>query len=207
MTITVTAENGSVSNYTLNVNVAGSADTSLSSVTVNGSVFSIGADGNSEFAAVYGTTQVAVSAVSTDSNALVAISGNTGLTSGSNPVTVAVTAENGDVKNYVFKVVVASPNANTDLSSFKVNGTDVTDSSTIDLAYGTLGVTVDAATSADTSTYEVSGSGSLHTGDNTLTVSVTAQSGAVTAHSVTLRVASPSSDKSIQQCDCEWSSG
>ncbi|MEI7419723.1 MAG: cadherin-like beta sandwich domain-containing protein, partial [Actinomycetes bacterium] len=199
VTVHVEADDGTTFDYKVYVVVATlSSDSTLASLKVNDSDFTIASDGTSEYSAPYGTTQVTVAAVASSNTAAITVTGNTGLVSGSNTVNVHVVAEDTSYQDYSFKVVVAAPNTSTSLATFKVNGSNVSDLDVIELPYGTARVSVDSRPSATSSTYEIIGGTDLLTGDNTLTVSVTSQSGAVYAHSVTLRVASPSTDKSIE---------
>ncbi|MEI7419969.1 MAG: cadherin-like beta sandwich domain-containing protein, partial [Actinomycetes bacterium] len=198
VTVTVTADDGTVKVYHINVVVAvPSSDVTLSSVKINGSTFSGDLDGTGVYNALFGTTAVTVVASTSSNTAIATVTGTTDLDPGENLVSIHVVAENGATADYSFKVVVAAANTNTNLSTFKVNGSSVTDNQVIELAYGTTGVSVEAVTSADTSTFTVSGADSLTTGDRTLTVAVRAQSGTTVNHSVTLRVLAASSNKTI----------
>ena len=136
VTVHVEADDGSIFDHQVYVVVASlSNDSTLASLKVDGSDFTIAADGTSEFAALYGTTQVSVAAIATSNTAVISVSGNTGLVSGSNNVTIHVIAEDSSYKDYSFKVVVAAPSTNTDLATFKVSGSNVSDLDVIDLAY------------------------------------------------------------------------
>ena len=198
VTVTVTADDGTVKVYTVTVTVAApSSVKTISTVTVNGTNFTTGFNAESEFDAAFGTTQVTVAVVPTSNLASVVVTNNTGLVAGLNTVNIAVTAEDESVANYTLKVVVAAANTNTNLSLFKVNGDSVVDGSIFELAYGTTAVSVEAEAEAETSTLTVTGNSDLVTGDNTLTVRVVAQSGAARSSTVTLRVLAASSNKTI----------
>ena len=198
VTVTVTADDGTVKVYTVTVTVAApSSVKTISTVSVNGTNFTTGFNAESEFDAAFGTTQVTVAVVPTSNLASVVVTNNTGLVAGLNTVNIAVTAEDESVANYTLKVRVAAANTNTALSLFKVNGTDVLELSSLDLAFGTTAVSVEAETAAETSTFTVSGNSDLDSGVNTLTVTVTAQSGAVQVFTKTLNVLAASSDKAI----------
>ncbi|NBR23111.1 MAG: hypothetical protein EBU08_04855 [Micrococcales bacterium] len=199
VTVLVTSYDGTEQTYTLYVVVAAPSNVkTLSSVYVNGTLFDIAADGSSVYQAPIGTTQVTVEATPTADVANADVTGNTNLVVGdSNVVTITVTAEDNSTANYTFKVNVAAPNANTDLSIFKINDVSVIDNQIVDVAYGTTAVSVTAESAAATSTYTVSGNTALNLGNNTVNVIVTAQSGATFTHTVTVRVAAPSSDRAI----------
>ncbi|NBY43752.1 MAG: hypothetical protein EBQ61_03070, partial [Micrococcales bacterium] len=201
ITVTVKAEDDSVKIYTVTVTVAlPSADTSLSQVKINGKVFSGALDGTGEYVAPYGSSAIVVVATPTSNAASVEVTGTTGLTSGETSIVkIAVTAENGDKKNYTFKVTVAEPNSDTSLSSIKVNGTSVTDGATVQLAYGTSAVSVEIETSYAGASYTIEGNDNLKTGSQTLAIHVTAESGAKETHTVTLLVAEPSAVTTIKK--------
>ena len=198
ITVTVEADDGTIKIYTVTVVVAvPSSDKTLSSVKINDVAFTDYVSGTGVFNAPYGTTEVTVVALANSGAATVSVSGTTNLTSGSNTVTIHVVAENGTSTDYTFSVNVAAANTNTNLSTFKVNGSTTTSGSTIELPFGTSAVTVEADTEATTSTFSISGASGLSTGNNTLTVSVTAQSGATATYTVTLKVLAASSNKTI----------
>jgi hypothetical protein len=141
VTATVTADDGTVKVYHINVVVATpSSDATISSFKVNGSVFYGNPVSDGVYDAPFGTSQVTVVATPNNSAATVTITGDTGLHAGANVVSIHVVAENGTSADYSFKVVVAAANTNTDLKTFKVNGKSVIDAEVIELAYGTTGV-------------------------------------------------------------------
>jgi hypothetical protein len=193
VTISVTAESGAVATYEIFVNVAKSSVKTLASITANGETVTDGGSINLPI----GTTQVSVIAIPTSSEATAVVTNNTGLSAGSNTVNIAVTAADGTVANYSFTAVVAAANANTALSALTVNGSSLLTASSLDLPFGTTAVSVEATTEASTSTFIVLGNSNLVTGSNTLTVRVTAQSGATQDFVKTLNVLAASSDKAI----------
>ncbi|MCX6496381.1 MAG: hypothetical protein NTW23_03510, partial [Rhodoluna sp.] len=189
LTVTVTADDGTVKIYTVTVTVAPpSSVKTISTITVNGTSYTSNFNSETPFQAPFGTSQVTVAVVPTSNAATVIVTNNTGLRVGENVVNIKVTAEDETFANYSFKVVVAAANTNTALSVFKVNGTDVLSVSSLDLAFGTSAVSVEADAEAETSTFVVSGTSGLVAGPNTLTVTVTAQSGAVQVFTKTLNV-------------------
>ena len=165
----------------------------MASITANGEAVTAGGS----ISQPIGTTQVTVVATPTSSVASAVVTNDTGLVAGPNTVTVTVTAEDLSTEVYTFTVNVAAANTNTALSVFKVNGTDVLSVSSLDLAFGTTAVSVDADAEAETSTFVVAGTSGLVAGPNTLTVTVTAQSGAVQVFTKTLNVLAASSVKTI----------
>ncbi|NBW73743.1 MAG: hypothetical protein EBR26_05020, partial [Microbacteriaceae bacterium] len=184
LTVTVTAPNGDVAEYTLTLTVLLSADTSLATFTVNGNDV---VDGDS-VDLDYGTTEVEVVAEATDENATVDIAGGSELVTGENTLTVTVTAPNGDVAEYTVTLTVAL-NSDASLATFTVNGNDVQDGDVVELDPYTAEVEVVAEATDPDATVEISGNTDLQSGDNTLTVSVTAADGVTTAeYTVTLTV-------------------
>ncbi|MBJ7281300.1 MAG: cadherin-like beta sandwich domain-containing protein, partial [Rhodoluna sp.] len=200
VTVTVTAADGSTQEvYTLYVIVAApSSDATLRQVVVGGEVFSGALDGTGVFQAAVGTTQVTVTATANSLSAQVSVTGNTNLVTGSeNTVAIHVIAENGATADYSFKVTVATPNSNTNLSSFLINGSAVSDNDIFEVPYGTSAVAVSVVTAAGTSTYSYTGNTGLTTGDHTVTVTVTSQAGTTANHSVVIRVVAVSTDRII----------
>ncbi|NDG03677.1 MAG: hypothetical protein EB119_10935, partial [Synechococcaceae bacterium WBB_34_004] len=116
--------------------------------------------------------------------------GGTDLQPGENTIVVTVTAEDGEtVAEYTVTVKVAL-NTDTSLAVFAVNGTDVVDGDTVDLEYGVTSVEVIVEPTDPDATFEVEGGADLVSGENTLTVTVTAADGeTVEVYTVTLNVA------------------
>jgi len=131
------------------------------------------------------TTVVDVVAISTDPQATVKVAGESDLVPGRNSLTVTVTAADG-VSSHVYLVDLVVPfSSNTDLRTLNVNGHDVSAGDVLDLAYGTNSVDVKAVAYEAGATVQVLGSSDLTTGDNTLTVTVTAADG-ITSQDYTL---------------------
>ncbi len=186
VTFTVTAEDGtSTAEYTRSVRVAAlSSNTTLTSLTVADSVVVSGGTVNVPF----GTTRVSVIPVVASPEAKFTISGNTGLTTGNNSVVVTVTAPSGAQTVNTVTVVVAAPASNTGLSTFTINDQAVTNGATVNVAAGTTRVRVSAIADDAKASVEVTGKSALTAGANTLTVKVTALSGASTTYTVTVNV-------------------
>ena len=104
LTVRVTAADGTtVTLYTVTVIVDLSPDTSLSTFTINGISVTDGATRH----ALFGTTSVTVVATPTNTGATAVVGGNTGLVSGTHPLTVRVTAADGTtVTLYTVTVIV-----------------------------------------------------------------------------------------------------
>jgi hypothetical protein len=194
LVVTVTAANGTTATYTVTLNVAAlSGDKSLAVFTVNGNAV---VDGGS-VSLPAGTTSVSVVATPTDSNAGATIAGRTGLVGGANSLVVTVTAANGTTATYTVTLNVAVLSTVKTLSLFTVNGSAVTSGATVELAAGTAAVTVVATPTSSAASVAINGRTGLVTGNNTLSVVVTAEDGTTATYTVTLKVLALSNDTSI----------
>ncbi len=136
----------------------------------------------------WGVTSVPVVVVPTDSNSSVKINGTavplvsgvattsvTGLETGDNSITVAVTAPNGEVDESVLTVTVLP---NTDTSAvITVDGIMADDGDSIPIDYGTTDPDIAVETADVDATYIVEGGSDLITGDNGVVIWVTAADG------------------------------
>jgi len=104
VTVTVTAQNGNTRTYSFTAVVAALPADATAAIAVAGSAVVDGGQVNLPF----GTKQVAVSVTPTDAKATYTVSGATGLTTGTNALTVTVTAQNGTKKSYSVQLVVAA---------------------------------------------------------------------------------------------------
>ncbi len=161
-----------------------SNNVNLSSFTVAGSAV---VDG-SVVQAANGTASVEVMAETEDSKATVVVDGGDALEVGDNAITATVTAQDGSVKVYSVKVVVAG-SANTDLSTFTIDGSAVVNGGSVDVVAGTTSVEVVAEAADENSNVDVVGGDELVPGENTVTATVTAQDGTVSVSEVTVNVA------------------
>jgi hypothetical protein len=183
---TVTAEDGVTStSYKRSVRVAElSSNAKLVSLTVadtlvrDGEVLDLPS----------GTVRVSVLPVLESSEAKFSITGNTDLKPGTNWLVVTVTAPSGDSVTTTINVRVADAPSNTNLSTFTINDKAVSRGSTIKLKAGTTQVRVSALAEDAKASVAVTGKTGLKSGTNTLTVVVTALSGASTIYTVTVNV-------------------
>ncbi|TBL81031.1 cadherin-like beta sandwich domain-containing protein [Paenibacillus thalictri] len=167
----------------------------LSDLQVNGTTvagFTSGSTGPYRVSVPNGSTAVSVAYTKADSQASVTVSGDTNLAVGDNTVTVTVTAANGSTKTYT--VIVHRISGNADLSDLQVNGTTVAGFTPNQTGPYRVNVPNDATvvsvtyTKADNqASVAVSGGTNLSLGDNTLTVTVTAENGATQTYSVIVR--------------------
>ncbi|NBQ96940.1 MAG: hypothetical protein EBU12_01660, partial [Microbacteriaceae bacterium] len=121
VTVRVTAADGTVVDYLRQVSVPGlSSNKSLNTITVDGSPVSVNGTVNK----IHGVATVSVVADPTDDFATYAVTGASGLKTGTNTVTVAVTAEDGSRVSYSFTVLVAR-SSEVGVSSISVGGSVV----------------------------------------------------------------------------------
>jgi hypothetical protein len=195
ITVTVSAQDGTSTNYVFTVRVGGaSADTTLDTLTLNGADV---VDGQT-VQLPSRTTSVNVVALTRDPAAIARVTGRTGLVVGSNDVVVTVTAADlKTVRVVTIKAIVAPLSTNTDLSTFTVNGLTAEDKGTLALPPLTRVVTVVATPADAESVVDVAGRTGLVDGTNTLTVTVKAASGLVRTYTVTLNVRVLSTDVTL----------
>ena len=193
VTVTATAQNGQSTNYTATVIVTKlSADASLADATVDG----VSIVDGSTYSRPFGTTSVSVALRTKDQGASTRVSGADGLKTGLNTVSYQVTAANGTVINHSFFVSVAK-SSNTNLSIFTINSASAFGDA-INVPARTSQVIVKAVTEDTAATVAVTGNTALRTGDNTVTVVVTAADQTTTrTYTATVNVASLSSNKSL----------
>ena len=142
----------------------------------------------------YGTTSIDLTNIevilSDASNAIYVISGNTNLQTGNNTLNVTVTAEDRSITT-VYPITVRVKSNNTDLSALTANGSDILSSKELYVPYGTSLVTINATPSDTNARYDVSGNTNLHTGNNRVTVTVSAEDRTITTvYDINIRVKS-----------------
>jgi hypothetical protein len=178
VSFTVTAQDGSTQSYSFTVVRAAQAASNIATATLtaNGSPIGNGSTVN----LANGTTSVAVTVTPTESHATYVVTGNTGLVTGSNTVSIVVTAQDTTTTQvYTFTAAVASSNVAT--ATITVNGTTVTDGGSIGVSNATTSVTVVATrTESHATVGTISGASNLAVGDNTVSFTVTAQDGTTT---------------------------
>ena len=184
LSVVVTAEDGtSTSTYAVTLRVLASDDTSLATFQYDGSDV---ADGD-VIDLDYGIEEVEITAEPTTNLSTVEILGATGLVPGKNTVRVNVTAQDGSIKTYRLFFNVALSNDNT-LESITVATQEVGDGDSIDVPFGTRAVNVSAVTTDPLALYAVEGNIDLQTGENTVTITVTAVNGETAEYTVTVNV-------------------
>jgi len=161
--------------YSVTLNVPASTDTNAT-ISINGEPISSG----DNLTVPYGTTEVTVAVELNDVNATYFVTGDLGLQTGDNVITVSVTAaDTVTIEDYTFNVEVLL-NTDTSVNSITINGTSVVDGDEIDIDPLTTEITVDVDTVDTDATVEIVGDTELVVGGNLVTVYVTAADGATT---------------------------
>ncbi|MEY2815462.1 MAG: hypothetical protein RJA78_38, partial [Actinomycetota bacterium] len=198
--VLVTAEDGNYRTYRLIVIVAESNDTTVNTITVAGQD---GLGGSVEVGA--GTRAVRVIVETTDPFASFTVDGNTDLQPGENTVTITVTAADGETTaEYVVTVVIPELSDDTSTELLTVNGLEVADGDSIDLASGTSRVSVKVVTTDPLANFVITGDGRtagspLQEGENSLVISVFAQNGDSADTTITLNVLSLSENTDLAE--------
>ena len=228
VTVVVTAQNGAPKTYTVTVTRAlPSANADLSALSLSSGTLSPAfAAGTTSYTASVSnaTASITVTPTVADATATVTVngvavtsgnaSGAIGLTVGTNPISVVVTAENGTtIKSYTVTVTRAG-SGDANLSALVLSGgslmpafASATTSYTMSIAASSSSITVTPTVSQANATVTVNGtavaSGSasaalpMITGGNTVTVVVTAQNSSTKTYTVTVtRAVSTNNDLS-----------
>ncbi|ULQ60845.1 cadherin-like beta sandwich domain-containing protein [Brucepastera parasyntrophica] len=199
ITITVTAQDGTIQDYTVTVTRAKSSNAVLSGITVSEGTLgpAFAANTTSYTVSVANSvTGITVTGIKADTTAT--LSANNGveqtLAVGANTITIRVTAEDGTIKDYTVTVTRA-PSSNATLSGVTVSeGTLVpafdanTISYTVSVGNSVAGITV-TGTKADSTATVGGDSGTAKTlavGANTITITVTAEDGTTKDYTVTV---------------------
>ncbi|NDC19416.1 MAG: hypothetical protein EBZ87_04025, partial [Microbacteriaceae bacterium] len=196
VSVRVTAEDQSSRVYEFQVRVARSNNTGLLGVSVAGVALSLADLAVTVAPAV---SSVEVSAVASDGDASVSVSGNTALSFGLNIVSVRVVAADG-VASRVYQVAVTRTPYSSDkrLGSLRVNGVVTAVGSTVSVEPGVTAVSVVASAVDPDASVDVFGASGLVAGDNTVSVRVTAADGSTESYLFTVFVRPVSTDASLK---------
>ena len=171
--VTVVDSNNVTGVYTVTLNVPASSDTNAT-ISINDETISSG----DNTTVPWGTTEVTVAVSLNDPNSTYFVTGELGLETGDNTVTVTVTAaDTVTIEEYTFNVEVLL-NTDTSVNSITINGTPVVDGDEIDVEPLTTEITVDVDVVDTDAAIEVIGDVELVVGGNLVTVIVTAADGA-----------------------------
>jgi hypothetical protein len=173
--VTVVDSNNVTGVYSVTLNVPASENTSAV-ITINGEAI----QSSDNLTVPWGTKEVAVEVQVADENATYFVTGELGLETGDNVVTVIVTAaDNETSEEYTFYVEVL-PNTDTSVNFIKINGTEVVDGDEIDVEPLSTEIGVEVDTVDTDATVEIIGDSELVVGGNLVSVIVTAADEATT---------------------------
>ena len=202
--VKVTAEDGSIKVYTINVKKEDKAeekpeldgDATLSKLYIGGYTLSPTFNKNTNVYSISVGEAVGglnVDATPTSSKAKVEVKGNNGWKYGMNTVTIVVTAENGNKNTYIINVNRKDPSGKQDnksndsyLNSLVVNGATISpnfdkdvSSYTVTVPYDMEKLDISYVTSNNKAKVEIIGNDELQVGTNNVQVKVTAEDGSV----------------------------
>ena len=193
--VIVTAEDGSITTYTIHVERGLSSDAYLENLEVTGYTITPVFDKDTDHYTLTvdaDVDKVTIVATVSDDRATVTGDGEKDLTFGSNPFTITVKAENGDEKPY-YLTIERELSDDVKLSDLKVEGETITgfDPDVSSYDYGTIpndktSLEVTGTPEDPNATVEVTGNDNLQVGENTITVTVKAQDGTEGTYTITV---------------------
>ena len=195
ITVTVTAEDDTTTEYVIKVTVPESSDNTLSDLTVNGETI----DGFRPEITEYDlgtvpndTDSIVIGATENDPDADVDGTGTIPLTTGENTITVTVTAPNGETQDYVITVTRAE-NDNNYLSSLSIDGIvlnenfDKTNQAyTANIPANVTTLNISATPEVETSRVTGKGEVTITEDETVITVTCTSQSGVGREYTITV---------------------
>ena len=201
VTIKVTAEDGTVNTYTVNVTresssttggtstVSKSTDNTLKSLTINSSheitpKFSKNVS-SYNVTVPYSVDKLDLSYATNNSKAKVKVTGNSNFKVGEiNVVEIEITAEDGSIRSYTLNVTRSTKESDNDLKEIKIDKTDLNpnfDPNTLEYSAKVSGNTdklkISATPVSSESTVEIIGNDNLKEGHNTILIKVTDKNG------------------------------
>ncbi len=205
VTVTVEAQNGTQKVYTITVTrePASSTNNNLGNLSLSSGTLTPGFSAETlNYSAIVANsvTTVTVTAPAADSSATRVIVGGQNLVVGSNTITITVTAQSGATKIYTVTLTrEASTSTNNNLATLALNVGDLTPAFSPEItSYSAAvvntvtSVTVNALKADNSATLVVSGGQTLTEGSNTITITVTAQNGAVKTYVINVLRSLPS---------------
>lgn len=206
VSVVVTAEDGTVNTYTINLVRSKSADSSLKSLTIDHGTLSPAFNQKTRtYTATVDAdiTEINVNAIPNSLyGSIKSITGNTNLDFGSNQIEIIVEAEDKTTSSYIINVTRKEYDIAT-LDDIKVDGVSITDFDKDTFEYTLNGVefsktSINIETTKSNSYATVTGDGniSLTTGNNEILITVTAQNGTQKVYKLNIKRAR-NSDTSI----------
>ena len=185
--VMVTAEDGTVSNYSINLTRAKSTDNTLKSLSINHGTLSPNFASNTKTytAEVEGSiTEVEVNAVPNSLYGKIkSITGNANLKFGNNQIEIVVEAEDKSTSSYIINLTRKEYNIAT-LDDILIDGVSIPDFNPetfnyrLDaVAFEKVALNIETVKTNSYATVTGDGNISLKTGENTITITVTAQNG------------------------------
>ena len=187
----VTAEDGTIKNYTVTVERQKSSNNNLNSLTINGtSVTNFLSSTQVYNEVVVGTVENVIVAATVEDTGKATITTSLvnafNLNFGSNQIDVTVKAENGDTKTYTI-FVTRKKRTDATLSDLKINGVTISGFDSLiteyvleNVDYNTNSLVIGATTNDTLAAVSGTGLSYLNTGDNVITLSVSAHDTSVT---------------------------
>lgn len=192
--ITVTAEDNTTTTYTVVITRAKSNNANLTSLTLSDSYNlneTFNKDNTNYTATVPNSaSKITINATPEDENATISGLGQVNLNSGSNPINVIVTSEDGTQKTYkidIFRELSSNANLKS-LSStnglispaFNKNIKDYT----LTVPYEVENADLNAEAEDNTATVTITGNTNLSMGDNNVSITVTAEDGSINTYNL-----------------------
>jgi len=204
ITILVTAPSGATREYKITYRIGGlPGSVRLKSLAVAGQSINFDLE-NPVVNLPVGTKSAAVVAITEELSSTAQVFGNRSLVTGSNTVTVRVTATDAvTVRDYIVTVIVAAPSSEKRLVGLKLNGLFVAAGSVNPLPAGTGSVNLIGIPYSEEATVTYTGTTGLVTGENTAVARVTAADGTYVDYAITLVVSSLSGDTSLSRFTIE----
>lgn len=206
VSVVVTAEDGTVNTYTINLVRSKSTDSSLKSLTINHGTLTPAFNQNTRtYTATVDAdiTEIDVNAVPNSLyGSIKSITGNTNLNFGTNQIEVVVEAENKTTSSYIINVTRKEYDIAT-LDDIKVDGTSVknfnkdTFEYTLDsVEFNKKDINIETSKTNSYATVKGDGNVTLKTGNNQILITVTAQNGTEKVYKLNIKRAR-NSDTSI----------
>ncbi|MCP1311886.1 cadherin-like beta sandwich domain-containing protein [Paenibacillus tyrfis] len=196
VTVNITAPNGNVRSYVINLNRADISPASLSDLRVNGVTLSGFAWDKFDYSlsVPYETTVTSITYSTASPTSTVAVTGGDKLIVGKNTVTVTVTAQDGTKSIYSI-VITRQPqglSSDSSLLDLRVNGKTLDGFASdklnysLSVPYETTVTSITYSAAIPAATVVIAGGDKLIVGVNTVTVTVTAQDGTKSIYSIAI---------------------
>ncbi|GMX62598.1 hypothetical protein Elgi_24030 [Paenibacillus elgii] len=196
VTVTITAPNGNVRSYVVNLNRADISPASLSDLRVNGVTLSGFAWDKFDYSlsVPYETTVTSITYSTASPTSTVVVTGGDQLFVGKNSVTVTVTAQDGTKSMYSIVITRQPQGLSSDCSllDLRVNGKTLDGFASdklnysLSVPYETTVTSITYSTANPVATVVIAGGDKLIVGVNTVTITVTAQDGTKSIYSIAI---------------------